>query len=274
VYAPPDVAVSATVEYRDERGTEKPSDPRVSGSLEDISLEAESTRSQPYLVVLELAHGAHLSTSPDVSGSFAKAPIEITTTYRGPDALVGTWPVSAPVQLFVAKVEPMQGRRLFAGVTGRVSQPVAVTANARTAVYTPAVMTPGKCVPLGSPATLIDPGTWINKIVPECRASTDRTETGTISLSDVARNKRLDYANPAPSEPGQLRWSKTAGSLRVDASYVDLDDEANGQRLLFLSGVGVGLASAGLPIGLQIVAEERRRARRRTDESGTAHLNT
>jgi hypothetical protein len=246
----------------------------VSGSLEDISLEAESTRSQPYLVVLELAYGAHLSTSPDVSGSFAKAPIEITTTYPGPDALVGTWPVSAPVQLFVATVKPMQGRRLFAGVTGRVSRPVAVTANARTAVYTPLVTTPGKCVPLGSPATLIDPETWLNKIVPDCRASTDKTETETIRLSDMARNKRLDYANPAPSDPGQLQWSKTAGSLRVDASYVDLDDEAKGQRLLFLSGVAVGLASAGLPIGLQIVAEERRRARRRTDETGTAHLST
>ncbi|WNM39121.1 hypothetical protein RMN56_29030 [Micromonospora halotolerans] len=212
-----------------------------------------------------------MSTTPDVSGHFAKAPVEIETTYRGPDALVGSWPVYAPVQLFVAKVEPMQGRRLFAGVTGRVSRPVAVTANARTSIYTPSVMTPGKCVPLGSPATVIDPEAWINKIAPDCRASADKTETETISLSDMARNKRLDYANPAASEPGQLLWSKTAGSLRVDASYVDLDEEANGQRLLFLSGVGVGLASAGLPIGLQMVAEERRRTRRRADN--TAHIN-
>lgn len=261
-YAPPDVAVSTTVEYRDEWGTDKPSGPRVSGSLAHIELEAESTRTQPYLVILELAYGAHLS-KPDVSGSFGKAPIEIATTYQGPDPVVGSWPVYAPVQLFVAKVEPMQGRRLFAGVSGRVSQPIAVSSNARTAIYTPAVESPGKCVPLGSAATVINLDSWITRIVPDCHASADKTETETISLSDMARNKRLDYADPAASEPGRLRWTQT-GSLRVDASYVDLDDEADGQRLLFLSGVGVGLASAGLPIGLQIVAEERRRARRRT----------
>lgn len=261
VYGPPDVAITTTVEYSEEPGTGESSNPRVSGSREDISLAAESTRTQPYLVVLELAYGAHLRGDPDVSGSFAVKPIEIGTTYRGPDEVVGTWPVYAPVELFVARVDPMQGgRRLFAGVTGQVSWPVAVTDNARTAVYTPLLRTPGKCSSLGSTETIIDPATWLGRIVPECHASRDTSDTQTIILGGMARNKRLDYANPAPSNPGQLAWSQSGRSFRVDASYVDLDQEANGQRLLFLSGVGVGLAAAGLPIGLQIVSEERRRA--------------
>jgi hypothetical protein len=88
---------------------------------------------------------------------------------------------------------------------------------------------------------------------------------------------RVDYIDVDPVEAGSspvFRW-KAEGELahlRVRSSFVDINGEAVAQRLLFLCGIAVGLATACAPYAIQslVVYAAGRRSRSRRSRRGRA----
>ena len=68
---------------------------------------------------------------------------------------------------------------------------------------------------------------------------------------------RVDYSSPSPDddvdEVLHYQSDDARNGFRARASFVDLNDEARDQRLLFISGIAIGLASAIVPSALPLL---------------------
>lgn len=74
--------------------------------------------------------------------------------------------------------------------------------------------------------------------------------TQVVSLVLPAFDVRVDAVYPQPSEAGRLRWT-FGGAVSVHGSIVSINEEARGQRLLFISGIVAGLAAGLAPLAVE-----------------------
>jgi hypothetical protein len=184
-------------------------------------------------------------------------------------------------------------------VSGRMQIPALNTENSRTSFASPKFGSVRFCdfLQTSPPATQQTPIDVENFADPYPCDSNSARNRGR-SLTDLAKNPpfkapvaleiegylrratRLDFYSPSPpsNEGTNLRWSTddSDGEFRVRASYVDIGEEANVQRYLFISGVVVGLAAAIAPIAWPLVANafRTRRQLRAAGEHETAPPET
>jgi hypothetical protein len=158
------------------------------------------------------------------------------------------------------------------------TSPVAVE-NSRTAFVSPSVGLQSECDSLGAFARAgelakLTSTTW-NRISGTCAPTTFKRETYMV-LATGDTPVRVDYIDVMPWEAAgspSFIWKSEnpLADLQVRTSFVDINGEAAAQRLLFLSGVVVGLAAATSPFAVQGLAvyAVRRWRRRRGVVSGT-----
>lgn len=86
-----------------------------------------------------------------------------------------------------------------------------------------------------------------------------------VELKYLVSDPRIDSASPPPviTQSGGLSWSAGTSDALIEAqaNFTSISPEAEDQRKLFLSGIGLGGSIALLPIGVQ-VAWAGRRSRR------------
>jgi len=210
-YAPPDVRVHTRVGYAfSTRHGQRTS--------QIVEVTAETERSTPFLLVLELFADARLiigSASPtNISGMFMKEPISLSYA-TGPND--GSW--GFPSQLFVATVSTSlagKGRAWIGAISGPASASIYSTENARTVVSTAIVFSPMKCEQLRMISVLAG-DSWEKGIKPNCNPSKDDTEIKQIEVRADDGNRRVDYVAPAPSDSGSFLWTSTGARLRASA---------------------------------------------------------
>jgi hypothetical protein len=170
-------------------------------------------------------------------------------------------------------------RALEQKLDGTLRTSPAAVENSRTAFVSPTVGYQVECDGLGAFAhagelAKLTSTRW-NQISASCAPTTFRRETYMVLATGDAP-VRVDYLDVQPwaaaGSPSFIWKNDSAdGDLRVRTSFVDVNGEAAAQRLLFLSGVVVGLAAATSPFavqGLSVYALRRWRHRRRA-VSGT-----
>jgi hypothetical protein len=145
--------------------------------------------------------------------------------------------------------------------------------NSRVVVHTPVVYPAGSCRALGS--------AWLNgrtdDEIEEWWATTDGQECDSVPgdlttpgrrLQEIELSKllpsdiRVDYVNPAPTPVNPQSW-QSVDRIAVDANYVLISEEAQGQRNLFISGVLLGVLTALFPAGFKLLSTGIRLGRRR-----------
>jgi len=168
--------------------------------------------------------------------------------------------------------------RGVARVNGVMRIPPISTENSRMSFASPTVGLQKVCDGLDS---VTGPGSlagltfdrWVT--VAEGCPNTDFTRQTFIVLPTGSSPLRVDYIDVDPVEAGSspvFRW-KTEGKLaplRVRSSFVDINGEAAAQRLLFLCGIAVGLATVCAPYAIQSLVVYAARRRRRSRRGITA----
>jgi hypothetical protein len=176
-----------------------------------------------------------------------------------------------------------------ARVAGRMIVPALTRDNSRTSFVSPLFGDVRKCASsvfqapvdrtpedldllvgrLLSPFHCLDQRTVRERIADSAKSAVSISVAGSTRAAT-----RIDYASPSPSEDAnavlQFRSEEARNGFRARASYVDLNGEARDQRLLFISGIAIGLASAIVPSALPLMwggGREWRAARRSTDET-------
>jgi len=158
------------------------------------------------------------------------------------------------------------------GVRGTMRIPPLTTENSRTSFASPEVGVQKACDDLGTVTgagrlAALTYAQWA-AVADSCPPTAYSRQTF-IRLVTGSAPVRVDYLDTHPIEAGgspMFRWKSegTAASLRVRSSFVNIDEEAFGQRLFFLAGVAVGLATACAPYALQsLFVYTSGRARRR-----------
>lgn len=209
-------------------------------------------REEPFFAIIELEDGAQMdhieSTEPGLS-------------IRN----------LANQQLLVVQLEDFREIR----VSGVMRIPALNTENSRTNFVSPRVGAVNRCdflTTVSPAATPRIPFERWNDAISPCDSSGDIDGSASVEIVDLYRTApRLDYVVPEPiGEPDSLQWkSDDAGlGLRVRASYVDINREAIVQRLLFLSGVIIGLAAACAPYAVERILRGFFRRGKSTDTAG------
>ncbi|WP_157985261.1 hypothetical protein [Lentzea terrae] len=98
---------------------------------------------------------------------------------------------------------------------------------------------------------------WDSEYFLKCRGS-EADDYNRVHLEIEGSNLRTDFVSPQPVQPGGTEWS-SKGELQVIANYVLIDEEARGQRYLFIAGVAAGLAGGTLPLAMELVLRGWRR---------------
>jgi hypothetical protein len=154
-----------------------------------------------------------------------------------------------------------EGSRGTGRVRGLMRVAPLASENSRTAFASPTVGVEKSCAGLAGVTASgrldgLTYGRW-TQVADGCRPTAYERQTF-IRLVTGSAPVRVDYVETHPMEAGgspMFRWKSegTAASLRVRSSFVDLNGEAVAQRLLFLAGVAVGLATACAPYGVQTI---------------------
>ena len=145
-------------------------------------------------------------------------------------------------------------------ISGEMRIPPARVENSRTAFVSPTVGPQEECDSLrditdGGNLSGLSFADW-EKISSACDITRFSRTVYIVLVNSIRVPTRVDYLDVEPLESANsngFRWKNEGevASLRVRSSYVDINGEAVAQRLLFLSGVVIGLAAACAPYAVQ-----------------------
>ena len=234
------------------------------GLSQEIEIELERTEPAPTDVVvpaiLIIRDGARMDEISEATND----------NYQG--ARMGLRTTRSGVQYMALEFRPGERRTDDALVTGRMIVPALTRDNSRTSFVSPRFGDVQKCAStifqsgpnraaedldvlverLLDPFHCIDERTVRERLADSAKSSASITVTG---LDRAAT--RVDYSSPSPDddvdEVLHYQSDDARNGFRARASFVDLNDEARDQRLLFISGIAIGLASAIVPSALPLL---------------------
>ncbi|MFC4529995.1 hypothetical protein [Sphaerisporangium dianthi] len=210
---------------------------------QSLTLYWDTARAKPFPVILEFRGGARIDR-PHIGNSDLES-IELGDR-----------------QLVLLD----ESRRL----SGEMRIPPISAENSRIAFASPEVGSQMRCTGLAAAThngdlSALTFAEW-DRISSACDFTDFKRHTTMVLLLDEAP-LRVDYLSVEPVEAGNtpgFSWRSEGdlATLRVRASYVDVNGEAIAQRMLFLSGIVVGLAAACAPNAVQSLSTYIRRRRR------------
>lgn len=235
--AEPVRSTSVSAEYRHDPAAEDQTIQRVTIDV----TRSDDSRDEPFFAMLELKDGARMNT----------------VRYQAPDSPPAEVHELPDRQLIVIRLDHSGD----GAVSGVMRIPALSTENSRTNFVSPRIGDAYRCdfLPAG-PATTppqVPVARWLSGDPIPCGPSAAIPHAGGVEIVDLYRiAPRLDYVVPRPlDESGSLKWhvDDAGEGLKVRASYVDINREAVVQRLMFLSGVIVGLAAGCAPYAMELM---------------------
>lgn len=223
------------------------------GTRQDIEIAIYGGRqpetSSPTVIVLEFREGARVD--PKTVRSLASDPhVDIIDARNGNQYLFFNFELDPGLLYY--KIQ----------ISGEMVIPALAEENSKSAFVSPKYGEKKACASvLDGPAAEIlqeaQGGTWTDELqdTSTCSSIAVRsTDSVSIAVDGLTRYAtRIDYSSPGPdNDSDTLMFStETASSgeepskgFRARASYVDINGEARVQRMFFLSGIAVGLATA------------------------------
>jgi hypothetical protein len=245
-YAPTDVSLDLYVGFS----------PGVAGGTGVVVIPRFRTQRQsPFVVAIEFIGDARLKGDGLTA---SPRPMYIPQEDDG-------YPFVTRRQIFVYSVDPKEfnefGYSRNVGIGGETFGTYVQRSGFRVSAHLPAIHRPISCHQLDRVDTgalqvaAMSEESW-DKLIDPCGAELGEWGMLEIELKYLISDPRIDSASPSPviTQSGGLGWSagSSDGLIEAQANFTSISSEAEGQRKLFLSGIGLGGSIALLPIGVQV----------------------
>lgn len=269
VYVPDDVDVTVFVTFRRAHDQDGGEEVTLSGR--------GASASRPFLAFIELRGSDQLTSRTTGDGLYLRPEMVEVPAVRSP--LGGGADAVAPRQMYLAQFGP--GDALFGARVAGEPQVAALQSDTSRSVFSSGSILLEKCP--GLPRSLVDLRTptgydavRLGRLADfyggpgSCRPDQSYyrgADRGFVEVRDSQAAPgavRVDSSTPdtleASPEAGSptLEWSWAPhwagiGTFSAEANFVDINEEAQGQSLLVVSGALIGVASSALPIGIGLV---------------------